>query len=316
MCKNTVFVLLVILLVTSCGSRGTEKKTQPSNQPRTFVLPQIPAMLSSAEDRANYLAAHYWDNFDFNDTAFIHMPKVTEQAIVDYVDVLPHAKKGNAETSVKDLLKKAEGEKTGRMYEYFLEMMEKYLHDSNSPIRNEELYIPVVEYIIADKKSDMAEKERAKYSLEIMLKNRVGETASDFEYTLQSGKTGTMYKINAPYTMLLFYNPDCHACAEYISLIKTSSVLQNAINQRGMKILAFYFDKDIEIWKNHLPDIPSSWINGYDKEYIVDSTELYYLKAIPSVYLLDENKKVILKDVTIQAVENYFINHQLKAGGN
>ena len=292
--------------MTSCGSRGTEKKTQPSNQPRTFVLPQIPAMLSSAEDRASYLAAHYWDNFDFNDTVFIHMPKVTEQAIVDYIDVLPHAKKGNAEASVKDLLKKAEGEKTGRMYEYFLEMMEKYLHDPNSPIRNEELYIPVVEYIIADKNTDIAGKERAKYRLQLMMKNRVGETAIDFVYTLASGKTGSLYGIKAPYTMLFFYNPDCHACAEYMNTMKASSVLQDAINQRGMKILAFYPDKDLEIWKNHLADIPSSWINGYDKEYVVDSLKVYDLKARPTIYLLDENKKVILKDVTIQAVESYF----------
>ena len=301
-------LILFLLLTISCSSNKTGKKNQPETKKREFVLPQIPVILTAPEDRANYLVSHYWDNFDFNDTILTNMPEVTEQALRDYVDILPFAKKEISLASIKELLKKAEEEKTGRMYVYFLEVLKKYLHDPNSPVRNEEFYIPAAEYIIDDKKSDIAEKERAKYLLGMMMKNRVGETAIDFTYTLASGRTGSLHGIKAPYIMLFFYNPDCHACAEYINSIKTSPAIQNAINQRGMKILAFYPDKEIEIWKNHLSDIPPNWINGYDRGVIMDSLKVYHIKAIPTVYLLDENKKVILKDVTIPAIENYFMS--------
>ena len=33
--------------------------------------------------------------------------------------------------------------------------------------------------------------------------------------------------------------------------------------------------------------------------------EIYDLKAIPTLYLLDKDKKVVLKDVTFNQVENY-----------
>ncbi len=38
------------------------------------------------------------------------------------------------------------------------------------------------------------------------------------------------------------------------------------------------------------------WINGYDKELTVLERELYDLKAMPTLYLLDKDKKVLLKD--------------------
>jgi hypothetical protein len=292
-------------MTLACSSRETQNREEPgpSVQKKEITLPDIPAILTAPLDRANYLIEHYWDHFDFRDTLYTHLPGITEQAFADYIYTLPHANKNKAVTEIKNLLKKAEAEKTGSMYRYFLTLFDKYVRDPNSPLRNEEFYIPVAEYIISDNRSDEAEKERAKFRMEIMLKNRVGEPASDFAYTLASGKTGTLYQIQADYILLLFYNPDCHACAEVIETIKTSTDIQLAKERKKLKILAFYPDKDLEIWKKHLADIPSDWTNGYDREQVVENTRLYDLKAIPSLYLLDRDKQVILKDADIRTVE-------------
>ena len=51
--------------------------------------------------------------------------------------------------------------------------------------------------------------------------------------------------------------------------------------------------------------IPSKWINGYDKELTVRNRELYDLKAMPTLYLLDKDKKVLLKDAPVEQVEQY-----------
>ena len=37
----------------------------------TFPLPTVPDTLTTQTDRANYLALHYWDNIDFNDSTLI-----------------------------------------------------------------------------------------------------------------------------------------------------------------------------------------------------------------------------------------------------
>ena len=57
-----------------------------------------------------------------------------------------------------------------------------------------------------------------------------------------------------------------------------------------------YPDEDIEAWRNYLHTMPRGWICGYDKELRLTSERLYDLKAIPSLYLLDSTKRVIIKD--------------------
>jgi hypothetical protein len=55
-----------------------------------------------------------------------------------------------------------------------------------------------------------------------------------------------------------------------------------------------------------LNEIPSSWLSGYDYNAEIEDKETYILRAIPSIYLLDREKHVILRDVSIAAVEGYF----------
>ncbi|GHT10169.1 hypothetical protein FACS189426_09970 [Bacteroidia bacterium] len=291
-------IIICLLLFMGCSGKSNP---QPVKAP-SFVLPEIPAALTAPKERANYLLNHYWDNFDFKDTTYIHLPDITEQAFVDYIDLLPHADKQMAAASIQNLMRKAEKEPTGAMLRYFLTTTESYLRDPNSPMRNEELYIPVAQYITSSDSPllTLAEKAPAEYHLKMMLKNRVGEKAADFSYTLPSGKTGRMYAINSEYTLLLFYNPDCHACAETISALAASEMLQSLQQNGRLKILAFYPDKDLEIWKKKWADMPAEWINACDKNTIVRDSELYDLKAIPTIYLLDRNKTVILKDADLR----------------
>lgn len=308
---NSIFslVLLLLFIFGSCENKTRKNEaTENTDGGHKFVMVSIPDDISLPIDRANYLASHYWDNFDFSDTTYIHLPNQMEQAFVDYIEVLPHADKKIAYESEISMLKKAEQEKSGRMYTYVISLLKKYLYDPNSPLRNEEYYIPVVDYIINDKKSSEVDKERMKFDREMMDKNRIGTTASDITYTLASGKTGKLSDINSPYTLLMFYNPDCHACEEIISYIKFSPVINKAQEERILSVFTFYPDKDLQIWKKHLPDIPVSWINGYDKNQTIENKKVYDLKAIPTLYLLDKDKKVLLKDADIHIIEQYLLD--------
>ena len=71
------------------------------------------------------------------------------------------------------------------------------------------------------------------------------------------------------------------------------------------RLLAVYPDEDKEEWERHLPDFPKEWINGYDKKLVIKEKNLYDLKAIPTLYLLDKDKKVLLKDATVAQIDQY-----------
>lgn len=299
----TFFCLFFGICLSACNNTDKQASTSVQKKERKFIMPIVPDELVVPLDRANYLVIHYWDNFDFSDTAYIHLPSITEQAMADYIEILPHANKDTSSNSIKNTLIKAEI--NNDMRSYFLDIYNKYLYDPNSPLRNEEFYIPVLSYILESEKTNETDKERADFKLKMLLKNRIGEKATNFTYTLASGKTGTLYDIKSEYTIVLFYNPDCHACAELIKAIKGSNIINEKLENKSITILSFYPDADLEIWKKHLNDIPSLWINGYDKKQIVQNKRLYDLKAIPTLYLLDSNKQIILKDVDFYVLQKW-----------
>ena len=50
----------------------------------------VPSMITDPGERAKYLVQHYWDKFDFTDTAYIHLPDITEQALTNYIDLMKY----------------------------------------------------------------------------------------------------------------------------------------------------------------------------------------------------------------------------------
>lgn len=300
------YLLLLLSLFTACGNGKVHSGTQAGALPdtiTTFVLPAIPPMLNTPELRADYLVRHYWDNVNFADTNYIHHPEITEQAWVDYIDILKIVPAKDADAALKEVFAQAEKEK--KSYLYLTDLADKYLYDPNSPMRNEELYISVLDAMLASPALDDAEKIRPQARRELAQKNRVGTKALNFTYILASGEEGNLYGVNAPYTLLFINNPGCHACAETIEALKQASAINQAIARKQVQVLSIYPDIDLEEWNRHLSDFPEEWINGYDKKQVMETKNLYDLKAIPTLYLMDKDKVVMLKDATVGEIEEY-----------
>lgn len=182
---------------------------------------------------------------------------------------------------------------------------EVVLHDPNSPLRNDEYYIPVLESMLESPLLDEYERIAPEYDLDIARKNRIGTPANDFVYTLADGSQHRMHDIEANYTILMFSNPGCPMCREIMEEI-TSSPLLNLLTEHGdLRTLSLYPDEVLEAWREHFKDMPTSWIRAYDKGMKITVERLYNLSAIPALYLLDSNKRVIIKDGTsVAQIEN------------
>jgi len=68
-------------------------------------------------------------------------------------------------------------------------------------------------------------------------------------------------------------------------------------------VLAVYPDADLSAWLK--APFPPGWISGYDAGKVITGNQLYDLKAMPTLYLLDKEKRVILKDAPIAAIEDW-----------
>lgn len=299
--KYFSFVLISVCFVAGCGGR---KKAETPHEIK-FEIPQPPAMMTSDEERARFYMAHYWDNMDFADTVYVDNPEITEQAFVDYLMVLGRVPTAEGGAAMGRLMDRARADSS--MYAYFAELAEKYLYEPNSPYRNEELYIPVLQNIISWDKVDELNKLRPESQLQMALKNRVGDKAADFGFTLSSGKKMRLYDLDAEFILLFFNNPDCTACAEETEFMRQSTVINGMIEYGKLKVLAVYPDEDLKAWREHLKVMPSSWLNSYDQNQTIRGSDIYDLRAIPSFYLLDRNKRVLVKDAATANVIEYFL---------
>lgn len=266
-------------------------------QQSSFRLPKIPLTLCSSQEKAEYLGEHFWDCCDLSDSTLFMNPRL----MLDYIYVLYRIPFPNAERGIVHLLNKAVKYPTS--FEWIVFLFDRYLYDPFSPIHNENLYIPVLQYIVSSQTFDDLYKSRYKYQLEMALKNREGSMAVNFDYVLADGKQCSMYDLKADYILIYFNNPDCSECLDVKKKMTDSNILNLLIKKGLMTVLAIYPGEDIVLWK--CVEYPFDWLNGYDKGGKLYARKLYSMKRMPSIYLLDKNKTVLLKEQDWDIVERF-----------
>jgi thiol-disulfide isomerase/thioredoxin len=183
-----------------------------------------------------------------------------------------------------------------KFFETLLSICDVFFYNPNSPLRNEEMYIPVEEAKLASQFVSEDDKAEAAALLPRLKLNRIGTPAADFIFTLRNGKKMALYDAKADYTILFFSNPGCEDCKAVIDQLSSLAGLDAAIAAGRLAVVNVYPDEDLTEWHKYAPVYPDNWFNGYDQDLAVGGG-LYNLRAIPSLYLLDKDKKVIFKDV-------------------
>ena len=139
--KRILSILLAALCLASCGGGSSRRKAADtaSDAPRVFLPALAPARMSPDEQR-DYLRWHYWDNFDFSDTLFLARADTLQlvEAYVRYVALI--SDRPNDPAPIDSLMRRASASRP--MLDYFAMLADEVLHDPNSPLRNDEFYIP------------------------------------------------------------------------------------------------------------------------------------------------------------------------------
>ena len=279
------FLMVLCLVMGVCGAKaqgGVE-----------FPYPQIPSMMTEPQQRATYLLMHYWDNVDFNDMKLVANDDFMEQGFVNYLSVLPIVDALTAERSVEAMMKRAEV--NGVAYKKLVNIAEKYLFEPNSPMVSDEMYIMFLNQVLKTSVLSKVEKSRFEYQHRVVMKNRVGSVATDFIYMDKDGKTGSLHQLKAEETLLVFYDPECDNCAEIIEKLRYDRRLNSKIMSGKLRVLAVYAGDNRALWEQHLAKMPTNWSVGRAVSKI-QPLGLYVLRAMPAIYLLDKDKKVVKKE--------------------
>ncbi len=251
--------------------------------------------------RYQYLKKHYLDNIPFADNRILRTKLIYEKlefyfnrlisqdpdslkAAVDFVTTL---------ANVKD-----------EPYQFVLNFLYFNYRNPKNP-GQECAFVYLADKYLLIKKAKWADTiflKLLKLKVDAFRPSLPGNIAPDLELQTMDEKTINIHSINSDFLCLYFWSPDCDICKEGIQKLYET---YNKLKSIGLQVVAIYIHADKTIWMNYLSEKKYNWINAYDPLLKSNFTKLYDIRTVPSLYLLDKNKKIIAKKINVSQIEKY-----------
>ena len=268
--------------------------------------PDVPLMLANREQVLqayyyNQTLGHFFDHIDFTDHRLLMVP-VFKQKLKYYFTQLVIPQPDSIVARIDDLL--ARSSVNTQVKSWCTRYLYNLFRESPNP---EHSGIPVYlaeNHILSNPEaiSDSAFLVRVANRVKKSKLNPVGFPATDLNLQMPDGKTTRLYSLSARYIVLYFFNPGCDACHAVTDKL---IAIHRQFRSKGLKVYAVYLDRNREEWLKYLQAKKPDWINGFDPDGTQGIELKYDISAIPMIYLLDRDKKVVLKDAMVEGLEKF-----------
>lgn len=252
--------------------------------------------------RFNYQKAHFWDYFDYKDERFLYTPLYKPKLETWFTKVL-YQNYDSVKPPVYQFIEDVRPNK--RIFQFAVSW---FLNSSiNSNIMGmDALFVDLARSFYLSGQAFWATEESLKKIRENVIfaeNNLIGKTAPDLTLENIDGEFVNLHKIKSKITVLLIFEPECSHCKVFVPQFH-KDVYQKFKN-KGLAVYAIYSMSDKEEWnefliKHNLYD----WINVWDETHISQFKVLYDARKTPAVYVLDENKKIIAKGMSVEQIDN------------
>lgn len=277
-------------------------------------MAEIPMMITEPAERIAWLGEHFWDGFTAADSLYfcdsatvngVPLDKL-EQQMGMYATLLQQLPLPAGQKAMEHFYGRLEAfqqaKPAGNVFPQAVALTTRYFYDPNSPLRSEDLYRPFVSRLAVSALVEPDLRDAYAWDARMCSLNRVGTPAADFIFVDTAGKRRNLYGIRAERILLIFGNPDCTACKDLMEQMNGAPGISARIADGSLKVVDIYIDEDIDLWRARMEAYPASWINGYDPTFSIRTDLSYNVRAVPSIYLLDADKTVLLKDATPERV--------------
>ncbi len=284
--------------------------------------PSIPIVNGKADSLYpyRYVKDHYWDNIVFNDNRLLRTP-FFENKLDDYFKNYISREPDSIISEVQYMLTVA---KTGKEIYPFL--LFKFTNKYISPefMGQDKVFLHIYQNFFAkgdttllSEASKKSLRERA-YSL---MANQLGLPAPILVLNDLNEERFALHNMKATYTFIAFWDPTCSHCK--VEIPKLDSIYKASWIKHDIKVIAVNTNaKEMTLWKEFIKDNKlDQWINAYqtDEDLNKEITEgkpttirqLYDVFKTPTFYLLDKDKKIVAKNLSIEQF-NDFIQSTLK----
>lgn len=235
-----------------------------------------------------YYKEHYWDGFDFQDDRLIHTP-IYDGRLQEYFEKLTLPIADTVQMEADKILAKAKGTKD--MFKYTLWWITRYTESSKIMGMDAAFVYLVENYYMKGDAFWLSAEDLEKYvdRAHKIAPNVIGNMAPELKMPDVNGKMHSLHGLDAKYTILLFWSPECGHCLTEVP--KIDSVYKAVLKKKGVKIFAVRTEGEVDKWKQVIKEKGlEDWLHVYDPERKTHFRSDYDIYSTPVLYLLDERK--------------------------
>jgi peroxiredoxin len=250
--------------------------------------------------RFNFQKEHYWDYFDYTDERFLYTPLFKPKLETWFTKVL-YQNYDSVKPAVYQFIEDVRPSK--RLFQFAVPW---FLNSSiNSNIMGmDALFVDLAQSYYLSGQAYWTNEESLKKIRENVIffeHNLIGKTAPDLTLENIDGEFVNLHKIQSKITILLIYEPNCSHCKVFVPQFHDEVYAK--YKDKGLKVFAIYSMDNKEEWNDFLiKDKLFDWINVWDENHISRFKILYDARKTPVIYVLDENKKIIAKGMSVEQI--------------
>ena len=301
-------------------------KGQPNSMTAYFLnvmqrpdAPAIPIVNGKADSTypIYFVKNHFWDNVVFNDNRLIRTP-FFEAKLDEYFKNYVSREPDSIIEEVQYMLTVA---KTGKEIYPFL--LFKFTNKYITPefMGQDKVFLHIYQNFFAKGDTVLLNEDSKKSITEraySMMANQLGLAAPPLVLNDINDKKISLYDITSPYTLVAFWDPTCSHCK--VEIPRVDSFYKAIWSKLNVKILSVNINfKELAIWKTFINENKlEGWIHAYQTEADLNNEiqqgkpttirQLYDVFKTPTFYLLDANKKIIAKNLSIEQFNDFLVN--------
>jgi len=277
-------------------------------------VPEAPKRADGTIDstfQLKWYRQHFFDNFDLADDAYIRMPRpMYQEKIYEYLNKLFVPQADTITKAIEFIVSKAR--KNQETFKYSVWMcVVKYQNPEIMGL--DEVYVNLYDKYFAKGEMDFWANEKLRKDLKEtanrLRKSLIGRQGANLIMQDSKLQPKSMYDIRSKYTILFIFDPDCSHCKEETP--KLVNFYNTSKKKFDLEVYAVSSDTSMTKMKNYIRDMSMPWItvNG-PRTYVGNYQDLYDAPTTPTLYILDEKKKIIGKKIPVERLLDFFTNYE------
>jgi thiol-disulfide isomerase/thioredoxin len=254
----------------------------------------------------NYNKDHYFDNIDFSDERLLRTPILQARLDEFFKNVLIQSA-DSINRQIDKLLVKCQ--KNYKMYQFISVYLFNHFRESEI-MGHDAVMVKIADEIYLSGKADWVSKQfidDLRKQVELLRHNLIGMKGENLVMNSYKGTYVDLYDIEKEFTILYFWEPNCGHCQE--STPKLKNYYDKAKNE-GVEVFTVCTTTDKDAWSKYIEEHELNWINGWDPERLTHFDYFYNVQSTPTIYILDRNKKIIAKRLSVEDIPSFIDNYR------